>query len=78
MMASNELVSPNELVSQFKNDWGLSYAQLAATLGYSEQGVRQWFHQHPSKQRRMPPAIVIICLKLIDEKWKKEGKPKFF
>lgn len=65
-------------LEQFKSHWGLTYAQLAATLGYSEQGVKQWFFSPGSKQQRSPQPIVLIAIELLNEKWQRDGKPKFF
>ncbi|MFB2832961.1 hypothetical protein [Floridanema evergladense] len=65
-------------LEQFKNSWGLTYAQLAAVLDYSEQGVRQWFFTDRSKRKRTPPGVVIVAVTSLDELWRLRGKPNFF
>jgi len=58
----------------FKEKYNLTYAELAVTLGKSEQTVKSYCFHESSKNRRVPPPSVLVQLKTVDKFWTATGK----
>lgn len=63
-----------QAVIEFKEKYNLTYAELAVTLGKSEQTVKSYCFDKSSKNRRTPPPSVLVQLKTVDRYWSTTGK----